>query len=308
MRLLLLVVLVLSACQPQRGERADGDRLQVVATTNIVGDLARQIAGDAADVESLMGPGVDPHLYQASQGDVRALGEADLIVYSGLDLEGRMEEVFEQMDALGRPTVAVAGALPADSLAASANYAGQADPHVWMSVPLWKEAARRTADALAEHDPASAPTYRANLDAYLAELDALDAELRATLGAVPPQRRVLVTAHDAFTYFGQTYGFQVEGLQGISTATEAGTADVQRMAAFIAERRIPAVFVESSVSPRSIEAVREAVQARGFDVQIGGNLFSDALGDAGTPEGTYVGMMRHNAQAIASALAGEPDA
>jgi manganese/zinc/iron transport system substrate-binding protein len=304
LRLLPLLLLVLVACQPQQPERTGP--LRVVATTNIVGDLVRSVAGDAAQVESLMGPGVDPHLYQASQGDVRTLGEADLIVYSGLDLEGRMEEVFEQMNRLGRPTVAVSEGLPGDSLIPSANYAGQADPHVWTSVPLWKHAAERAADALIEHDPDNAETYRANLAAYLAELDALDAEVRAALAPIPPAQRVLVTAHDAFTYFGQTYDFQVEGLQGISTATEAGTADVQRLAGFIAERRIPAIFVESSVPRRSIEAVQEAVRARGHDVQIGASLFSDALGGTDTPEGTYAGMMRHNARAIASALA--PDA
>jgi manganese/zinc/iron transport system substrate-binding protein len=301
--LLLACLLLFSACQPQTAER--GDRpLRIVATTSIVGDLARQLAGGAAEVESLMGPGVDPHLYQASQGDVRTLGEADLILYNGLDLEGRLEEVFEQMNELGRATVAVADVLPSDSLVSSANYASQADPHVWMSVPLWRLAASRTAEALIDADPDNAPTYSANRDAYLARLDALDTELRNMLAAVPPERRVLVTAHDAFAYFGRTYGFRVEGLQGISTATEAGTADVQRLAAFIAERELPAIFVESSVSPRSIEAVQEAVRARGHDVQIGASLFSDALGDGGTPEGTYEGMMRHNFAAIAGALGG----
>ncbi len=306
MRLLLLICLVLlSACQPQTNERGDGP-IRIVATTSIVGDLARQIAGDAASVESLMGAGVDPHLYQASQGDVQTLGNADLILYSGLHLEGRMEEVFEQMDRLGRPTFAVTDDLPSDSLVASVNYARQADPHVWMSVPLWRLAAERTAQTLIDFDPANAEVYRANRDAYLARLDALDAELRTTLARVPADRRVLITAHDAFNYFGRTYGFEVEGLQGISTATEAGTADVQNLAASIAERRIPAIFVESSVSPRSIEAVREAVRSRGHDVQIGGSLFSDALGDDGSPEATYEGMMRANITAIADALA--PDA
>ena len=306
MRLLLLFCLVfLSACQPQTTERGDGP-IRIVATTSIVGDLARQIAGDAATVEALMGAGVDPHLYQASQGDVQTLGNADLILYSGLHLEGRMEEVFEQMDRLGRPTFAVTDDLPRDSLVASANYPGQADPHVWMSVPLWRRAAERTAQALIDFDPENAEIYRSNRDAYLSRLDALDADLRTILSRVPPDRRVLVTAHDAFNYFGRTYGFRVEGLQGISTATEAGTADVQNLAASIASRRIPAIFVESSVSPRSIEAVQEAVRSRGHDVQIGGSLFSDVLGDDGTPAATYEGMMRANITTIADALA--PDA
>ena len=278
--------------------------IQVVATTSMVADLVRAIGGNRTDVAGLMGPGVDPHLYKASAGDVARMAEADIIFYNGLHLEGKMTEVFEQMDRRGVPTVAVAESIPEDRLIASPTYAGSFDPHVWFDVALWKEAAREAARALAELDPAHAATYRANLDAYLADLDVLDAYVREQLAAVPNGQRVLITSHDAFGYFGAAYDFEVRGLQGLSTATEAGTGDVQDLADFVAERRIPALFIETSVSPRGIEAVREAVRARGFDVQIGGTLYGDALGSPGTPEASYLGTVRANVDTIVRGLTG----
>ncbi|MFO7587765.1 MAG: zinc ABC transporter substrate-binding protein, partial [Gemmatimonadota bacterium] len=258
-------------------------------------------------VAGLMGPGVDPHLFKASAGDVRALAAADAVFYSGLHLEAAMGEVLEEMSER-TPTFAVAEEIPPERRIASSQFSGSWDPHVWFDVALWSLAADRVARALAELDPDGAEAYRANHAALRDTLGALDAWVRAEVARLAPERRVLVTAHDAFGYFGRAYGFEVVGLQGISTASEASTADVQRLAALIVARRLPSIFVETSVSPRTIEAVRAAVRARGFAVEIGGSLYSDAMGDPGTEEGRYPGMVRHNVRTIVDALARAPEA
>ena len=300
---LLIASALLAGCAAPEDRGPIAERqVQVVATTNIVADLARQIGGDRVVVTALMGPGVDPHLYRASEGDVGRMTSADIIAYNGLELEGKIGEVLEQVEGRGIQTVAVAEGLPEDSLAASAIYENAYDPHVWMAVPLWKSAARELAEALMALDPTHADAYRARLSETLAAYDTLDAYVRQRVAELAPEDRVLVTAHDAFGYFGRSYGFEVRGLQGISTATEAGTRDVQDLATFVAEQQIPAMFVESSVSPKAIEAVQEAVRAKGFEVEIGGNLFSDALGAEGTDAGTYEGMIRHNVNTIVDAL------
>ena len=252
-------------------------------------------------VTGLMGPGVDPHLYKASEGDVRRLFRADVIFYGGLHLEAKMGEVLEEMGDRTR-TVAVTDVLPRDTLLAPPEFAGAYDPHVWFDVGLWSRTINLIRRTLAEADPAHAEEYAANARRYEQELRELDTYVRAQANRVPREKRVLITAHDAFNYFGRAYGFEVRGLQGISTASEAGTADVQRLADFITTRRIPAVFVESSIPRRTVQAVQEAVAARGFDVRIGGELFSDAMGNPGTPEGTYVGMVKHNIDTIVNAL------
>jgi manganese/zinc/iron transport system substrate-binding protein len=302
----LLLAAVLAACapaeRPRQDEASDG-LLRIVATTSILADLAREVAGDRAEVIGLMGPGVDPHLYRASEGDVARMSRADVILYNGLGLEGRMGEVLRR---LGDRTYAVAGAVPAERRLRSEDFEGQYDPHVWMDAGRWAEAARALAEHLATRDPDHAEGYRAHAEAYAERLDGLAAYVRQRVEAIPEGQRVLVTAHDAFGYFGEAYGMEVRGLQGLSTATEAGTADVQTLAAFVAERRIPALFVETSVSPRAIEAVRQAVRARGFDVRIGGDLYSDALGGPGSGAETYEGMLRHNADTIADALGAPP--
>lgn len=305
----LLLCVALAACTATAGcapPRADaaGDRVEVVTTIGMIADAAEAVGGEHVRVTALMGPGVDPHLYKASEGDVRRLFRADLILFSGLHLEARMGEVLEGMEER-RPVVAVTDAVPRDRLLAPPEFEGQYDPHLWFDVGLWSLTVDQVRDALVRVDPEHAADYRADAAAYRARLDSLDAYVRARAARVPEERRVMVTAHDAFNYFGRAYGFQVRGLQGISTATEAGTADVQRLAGFIAERRIPAVFVESSVPRRTIEAVREAVRARGWNVEVGGELFSDAMGDPGTPEGTYPGMVRHNVDTVVGALLGE---
>jgi manganese/zinc/iron transport system substrate-binding protein len=293
------------------GDTADADGLNVVATIGMIGDAAANIGGDHVRVTVLMGPGVDPHMYKASAGDVRRLAGADLILYNGLHLEAAMADVLAEMGRRGH-TVAVAEAIPADRRLAPPEFAGAWDPHVWFDVSLWLHAVEAVADALVRADPAHEADYRRNAAAYAERLEALHAWVLQRAAELPAERRVLVTAHDAFNYFGRAYGFEVRGLQGINTAAEAGTADVQQLAAFIAERRIPAMFVETSVPRRTIEAVQAAVRARGFEARIGDPLFSDAMGDAGTEEGTYIGMIRHNVNTIVGALmngsAAEPGA
>lgn len=277
--------------------------IQVVTTIGQIADAARNVGGDLVQVQSLMGPGVDPHLYKASEGDVFVLLEADLILYNGLHLEGRMGDVLEQL-AGEKMVVAVGENVPADQLLAPEEFAGQFDPHVWFDPSLWAYAVERIEQALVELDPENAETYMANADAYLEQLAALDAESQAKIATIPEENRILVTAHDAFNYFGRHYGLEVVGLQGISTESEAGVGDLQEVANLIVELGVPAIFVESSVSPRTIEAVQAAVRDRGAEVVIGGELFSDAMGTEGTPEGTYLGMVEHNVNTITEALGG----
>jgi len=309
---LLVLGIFLTGCasSPDSGGAQDFSNrtINVVATTSMIADLVDIVGGDRVDVQGLMGPGVDPHLYKASEGDVARMAGADVIFYNGLHLEGKMTEVFEQMAGRNIPTIAVAeGGVPDSLQRESALFTGNFDPHVWFDVTLWSSVAQYVADELARMDSTHATTYEANVQAYLQELEALNAYVRRRAKEVPVEQRVLVTSHDAFGYFGRAYNFEVRGLQGISTATEAGTADVQELAEEVARRHIPAMFVESSVSPRGIEAVREAVRARGFEVAIGGTLYGDALGPADTPEGAYLGMVRHNIDTIVDALRPESD-
>jgi manganese/zinc/iron transport system substrate-binding protein len=291
------------ACTPVDAVTDDG-RLRVVATTGMIGDLAGSIGGDRVLVRTLMGPGVDPHLYKARASDVRALAYAGLVLFNGLHLEAAMGEVLEKMDAWA-PTVAVTERIGRGLLLELPGYPGNFDPHVWFDVSLWMLAAERVRDALIAVDPAGEAWYRSRADAVLDEMRALHGWVAARIGAIPPERRVLVTAHDAFGYFGRAYGIEVMGLQGISTASEAGTGDVQRLAEVIVSRGIPAIFVETSIPERTVQAVQAAVRARGGQVTIGGALYSDALGDPGTPEGTYAGMVKHNVNTIVRALAGQ---
>jgi len=299
---LVLAAAAAAGCGGGPAAQAPGP-VKVVATTTIVADLVGRVGGEDVALEALMGPGVDPHLYKPSAGDVWRLSSARAVFYSGLHLEGKMGEVFAEMSRRGVTTVAVADCIPESELIRSAGFSGVRDPHVWFDVSLWSHAAECVRDALADLDPDHAAAYQRRADAYRAELAALDAWVRERAAALPADRRVLVTAHDAFAYFGRAYGFEVRGLMGVSTAAEAAAADVQELAELIAERRIPAIFVESSVSPRFIRALREAVVARGFAVAIGGSLHSDALGDPAGPAATYPDMVRSNIETITNALA-----
>lgn len=276
--------------------------LRVVATTSIVGDLVRTIGGDAVALETLMGAGVDPHLYKPSAGDVRSMASAQVIVYNGLHLEGKMTEVLAEMGTRGAETVAIAECVSTDRLLPVEGYETMHDPHVWFDVELWAEAAACLRDALMRIDPEHAEGYQKRGDAVITEFAALHDWIGEQIAVLPEDRRVLVTAHDAFSYFGRAYGVEVRGLLGVSTAAEAGTADVQDLAVYIADRGLPAVFVESSVPPRFIEALTEAVAARGGDVTIGGSLYSDALGSPGGPAETYIGTVRTNVETIVGAM------
>lgn len=305
---ILFLPLLVSACSTDSGatELPIGERtINVVTTTGMIADIAKNVGGERLNVQSLMGPGVDPHLYKASEGDVQLLQEADIIFYNGLHLESQMGEVLERLNEFGVTTVAVADEIDPSQLQSPPEFAGNYDPHVWFDVTLWMQAVNRVKEALVELDPDSAAVYEANTEAYLGELEDLHQYVLDQASTIPAEQRILITAHDAFNYFGRAYGFEVRGLQGISTEAQAGTADVQALADYIVEKQIPAIFVESSVPQRNVEAVQAAVQAQGFDVQIGGSLFSDAMGTAGTPEGTYVGMVRHNIDTIVAALTGE---
>jgi len=300
--LLAAAALGLAACGPAGGGAGETDRpLTIVATTNLVADVARSVAGEHAEVQALMGPGVDPHLYKASEGDVRRLAEADLILYNGLHLEGKMADILVKM-ARGRPVVALGEGIPEESLREPPEFAGQYDPHVWFDVSLWRQTLPVVAEELAALDPDHAADYRANADRYAAELAALDAWVEERIASLPPERRVLITAHDAFGYFGRRYGMQVVGIQGISTLAEAGLQDIERVVDLVVDSEVPAIFVESSVPRRTVEAVQGAVRSRGRELAIGGELFSDSLGAAGSPEGTYPGMVRHNVGTIVEAL------
>jgi manganese/zinc/iron transport system substrate-binding protein len=301
---LILALPLLAACgtsSTQAGIDLTNRPIKAVTTIGMIGDIVENVGGSRVEVARLMGPGIDPHLYKASEGDVSRMAEADIIFYNGLHLEAKMAEILEQMNGRIR-TIAVTDSIDRATLQAPPEFQGNYDPHVWFDVTFWMQATEEVRDALVELDPNSAALYQDNAAAYLAQLSDLHNYVLEQAARVPQDKRVVITAHDAFNYFGRAYGFEVRGLQGISTAAEAGTADVQNLATFIVERQIPAVFVESSVPPRYIEAVQATVKAQGFDIAIGGELFSDAMGNPGTPEGTYLGMVRHNIDTIVGAL------
>ena len=293
------IALLLVACGANTAASEDG-KLRVVTTTGQVGDAVANIAGDTVELKSLLGPGIDPHLYVPTEGDVSSFANADVIFYNGLHLEAQMTRVLDQMAERGTIVVAMGESMPEDQLLSwdTSTY----DPHVWNDPILWSLGVAAIRDTLIEADPDNAETYRINAETYLADIAETHEFVQTEIAKIPEDKRVMITAHDAFGYFARTYGMEVRGLQGISTESEAGTQDVQELAAFIVERQIPAIFVESSVPPDTIEAVQEAVRAQGFEVEIGGQLFSDALGEAGHEADNYNGMLRHNATTLANAL------
>lgn len=302
--LALLVIAVLWAgCVPAPAPSPPAGRaVRVTATTGMIADLVRNVGGERVEVAGLMGPGVDPHLYKPSASDVQKLEGADIIFYNGLELEGRMTDVFVKIARGGKPTIAVTEDIDPELLREPIEFEGKYDPHIWFDVTLWQRAARTVARELAALDPGSKAVYERNADAYVRQLEELHRYVQRQIATIPASSRVLVTAHDAFGYFGRQYGMEVRGLQGTSTATEAGARDVRTLAQFLCARRIKAIFVESSVPHSTIRAVQEAARARGCAVTIGGELFSDAMGSEGTPEGTYLGMVRHNVDTIVRAL------
>ena len=278
------------------------NRLNIVATTTMLSDLVVAIGGDQVKATALMGPGIDPHLYQASAGDVTKMQGADIIVYNGLHLEGKMGEIFASLSKSGRSIICAEDGADSSMLLSDENNPEIHDPHIWFNVSIWKDVAKHVAARLIDIDPGNEDTYSENLKSHLTALDDLEQYIKGRIEEIPENQRVLVTAHDAFRYFGGAYGFDVKGLQGISTDAEAGTADVSSLAAFIAENKIKAIFVESSVPPRNIKALQAAVNARGFDVVIGGELYSDSLGDKASGHDTYILTFKANIDAIVDAL------
>jgi len=277
-----------------------GGRHRLVCTTGMVADAVRHIAGERAEVIALFGPGVDPHKYRAKPSDVRRLRAADGIFYSGLHLEGRLADVLGRL-AARRPTFALASTIPTDRLLKEEE-SGPADPHVWFDVSLWRETIPAVIGGLASIDPDGETSFRANAAKLGASWDKLHLETKSRIKTIPEDRRLLVTAHDAFAYFGRQYGIEVRGIQGISTEDEAGVRHIDGLVDEIVRRKLPAVFVETSVSDRNLRALLEGCAARGHEVRIGGELYSDALGEPGSPGEDYEGMIRHNVEAIVSGL------
>lgn len=286
------------------GQAFASSPLSVVATTGMIADAARQVGGDEVKVKALMGPGVDPHAYRQTRTDIVAMTRADLVLWHGLYLEAQMEEFFYDLGRK-RAVVAVAEALPKEMLRGHDDYDDKFDPHVWMAPELWKEVVVSVQSALTEARPEAADVFAANAALHLAELEALEAYGASVLKQVPASNRVLVTAHDAFGYFGAGYGFEVMGVQGISTQSEAGLNRIGELVEALVSRDVGAVFVETSVADRSMKALIEGAAARGHEVRIGGELFSDAMGPEGSYEGTYVGMLDHNFTTIAAGLGAE---
>ncbi len=277
---------------------------RIVCTTGMVADMVRNIAGDRAVVEGLIGEGVDPHLYQATRTDVAKLLSADVVFYNGLLLEGKMTDALIKVGRK-RPVYAVTELVDESLLLAPAEFDGHLDPHLWMDASLWSQCGKMVAESLAAFDSAHAGTYRRNYETYAAKLAELDAYAKRALSSIPKKSRVLVTAHDAFNYLARAYDLEVRGIQGVSTESEAGVSDINQLVKLLVERNVLAVFVETSVSDKNVRSLIEGAKARGHGVVIGGKLFSDAMGKPGTYEGTYIGMIDHNVTTIARALGGE---
>lgn len=298
----LILSLMISACSSDVGDsksNASGEKINIVTTIAQIADPISVIGGDRVYVQSLMGPGVDPHLYNATQGDIKKLESGDVVFYSGLHLEANMVKVFEE---IGKniPVLAIGESIPEDKLLKDEG--GAIDPHIWFDIDLWKQALDAATEVLKKASKDDADYFEANKKKYFDELDALKKEAQEKLTQIPKEKRVLVTAHDAFGYFGRMHDIQVVGLQGLSTEDEISLSDIDDTIKILVQYKVPAVFVESSVNPASINAVIEGAKKQGLDVKVGGELYSDAMGDAGTVEGTYLGMYRHNVNIIYNAL------
>ncbi|MET3506386.1 metal ABC transporter solute-binding protein, Zn/Mn family [Halalkalibacter oceani] len=308
-RFVVLAVLfgwMIAACnQAETGTGGEGEEaeetIKVVTTIAQIGEPLSVIGGDYIEVNSLMGPSVDPHLYNATQGDIATLQEADVIFYSGLDLEVNMVEIFNQI-AAEKPVVAIGDTISEDQLLKEED--GVVDPHIWFDIRLWKQALEAAVEELKAYAPDHADDFEANKAAYFAELEELHQEALEKLSGIPEEQRVLVTAHDAFGYFGNAFEMEVIGLQGLSTEDEVGVSDINETIAIVKEHQIPAIFVETSIPARTIQAVIEGAANEGVEIELGGELYSDAMGEAGTEEGTYIGMYRHNVETIYEALSG----
>ena len=306
---ILLNLFLVQACSRTPAPPAEANRpddaspLRIVTTTGMIADMVRSIGGNAVEVTSLIGVGIDPHLYKPTRDDVALLLQADMIFYNGLHLEGRMGDVLERAGA-DRPTIAITDGIPESLLIDPQDGSGHADPHVWLSPDLWVVCGFHVSSELAGMAPEHAFSFNANLQAWTDRANALDQLGERAIGSISEESRLLITSHDAFNYFGRAFDIEVVGVQGISTESEAGLADLEALVNLVVERRVPAVFVESSVPRRSIEALIEGAAARGHEVTIGGELFSDSMGPAGTPEGTWFGMVDHDIRVVTEALGG----
>jgi manganese/zinc/iron transport system substrate-binding protein len=292
---------LIGCTNPQQTIDSDHSRLHVTTTTGMISDLVSQIGREHVKVSGLMGPGVDPHLYKATHGDIKKLDQADLIFYNGHFLEGKMQEIFLNIGKI-KPVVAVTQNIEREKLLIENNEEDSIDPHVWFDVKLWMTAATTVKDTLIQIDPIHAEAYESNAEKYLDELELLDQYVREQLASIPKSKQVLITAHDAFGYFGNAYQFEVKGLQGLSTASEYGSRDVIELRDFIIDRQIKSIFAESSISTKSVEAVIQGAEQLGHQVKLGGNLFSDALGPSGSATSTYIGMFKHNVDTIVKGL------
>jgi manganese/zinc/iron transport system substrate-binding protein len=298
----LALIFVLSICISCGSNPTNSSkRPNILTTTGMIGDAVKYLTSDFADTKVMMGPGVDPHLFKASQGDMQSLSDADIIIYNGLHLEGKLVDIFEKTGK-DKPTIAIGDYLDSDVILRSENGGSAADPHVWMDPSIWNDGIAGLSDTLQKLFPEHAESIQSKYTTYKKDLSALAREIDSLMQLVPAASRVLITSHDAFRYFGRAFQVEVKGLQGISTVSEYGLRDIKSMVDLIVDRQIKAVFVESSVSQKSLESVVEGCKARKKDVVIGGMLYSDSMGAEGTPDGTYMGMLRHNALLISKSL------
>ena len=300
-QIILCLTIIASACGEKQTESRQSDRLFVVTTTGMIGDVVRNIVGNTVEVQEIMGAGVDPHLYKATRNDLSLLREADIIFYNGLHLEGKMGEVLEKL-ARQKPVFAIGDQIDTQKLNLISNQSGAVDPHIWFDITLWIDAVKIITASLIKEVPEYEEVFAQNSAQYQKQLAALHQEIIRQINSIPKERRVLITAHDAFGYFGQAYDIEVRGLQGISTVSEFGLKDIASLVAYIVEKKIKAVFVESSIPRKSLEAVVQGCQEKGHQVTIGGTLYSDAMGATGTAEGTYIGMVKYNVKTIVNSL------
>lgn len=299
--MILTALMILAGCGQKDSATHDDGKLDIVATTGMITDIVQKVGGDQVVVYGMMGPGVDPHLYKATKGDMDNLDKADMVFYNGLHLEAKLTDVLEMMGR-NKTTVAVSREVPDSLLRFPKGFEGHPDPHIWFDLSLWERAVNTVGEALAEKDPANAEQYQQRAQALADSVSQLHDWITAEIATIPKDKRVLVTAHDAFGYFGRAYDIEVEGLQGISTVTEAGLYDVTQMVDMLTERGISAVFVESSVPRKAIEAVVDGCHDKGHALEIGGELYSDAMGEIGSPTGNYLGMVKYNVTTIVNAL------
>jgi len=282
-------------------QKINDGKITVVCTTTMIADAIKNIGGDLVHIECLMGPGIDPHIYRAKESDVHRLANADIIFYNGLHLEGKMSSMLHNMQSRTK-TVAMADALNKNSLLATDDNSAVYDPHIWFNVNLWMQTVKQVAQVLQKFDPEYADIYKENAQQYLEQLTDLDNYIHSTVAQLNKEQRILITAHDAFGYFGNAYGFKVIGLQGVSTDSEPSTKDIQQLANYIVDNKVRAIFIETSIPERTIKAVQHAAQARGWSVEIGPELFSDALGEPDGEQGSYIGMVKYNIDTIVGSL------